>query len=196
MTETSDRWQARREEAALALERLGADALAEFGGFGSAQLGWAPAASRWSVEQCFEHLISVQTPYIAQFRGLTEHGHSPTLWERISPFSRAFGRMVIRAAQPDNPRKAKTFSKFEPALGDGDVTVIPRFVEHQSALVDSVRRLPSDPAFGLKVITSRLSPVVTYTLDDCLTLLVAHGRRHFRQAQGVAETPGFPAQGS
>lgn len=192
MTEASA-WHARKEEVARDLEKLGAAADHRLGTLTSAQLGWVPAAGRWGVEQCLEHLIAVQSPYVAQFRGLAENGHTPSLWERISPFSRAFGRMVIEAARPDNPRKAKTFSMFEPVAGAGDVTVVPRFVEHQVVLAESVRRLPSEPGFGRKVITSRLSPVVTYTLDDCLTLLVVHGQRHLRQAEEVTEAPGFQA---
>lgn len=188
-----DAWHARKEEAARDLEKLGSEANRRFGELTSAQLGWMPAVGRWGVEQCFEHLIAVQSPYVAQFRGLSESGHSPTLWERISPFSGAFGRLVINTVRPDNTRKTKTFSSYQPALGIGDVTVIPRFVEHQAVLAQSVRLLPSESGFGRKVITSRLSPVVTYSIDDCLTLLVLHGQRHFRQAEEVTETPGFPA---
>lgn len=186
-------WNARKHEAALELESLGSEALARFAGLSSEQLGWTPAAGRWGVAQCFAHLIATQTPYIEQFAQLTAKGHNPTTWERLSPFSGFFGRMVINGVRPENTNKVKTLKKFDPVAGSGDVTVIPRFADNQNALAAAVRHLPSEPDFGRKVITSRLSSFVTYSLDDCLTLLVLHGRRHYRQAEEVTRSPGFPA---
>jgi hypothetical protein len=42
------------------------------------------------------------------------------------------------------------------------------------------------------IITSVVSPVVTYSLLDAYRILVAHERRHFQQAERVMQMPGFP----
>ena len=43
------------------------------------------------------------------------------------------------------------------------------------------------------VITSPLSSLVTYNVDDCLTIIVVHGRRHFGQAERVTAMTEFPS---
>ena len=43
------------------------------------------------------------------------------------------------------------------------------------------------------IVTSPVSPLVTYSLLDAYRIMVAHGRRHFEQAQRVTEAAGFPS---
>jgi hypothetical protein len=44
------------------------------------------------------------------------------------------------------------------------------------------------------IITSVVSPFVTYTLLDAYRILVAHERRHLEQAERVMRAPGFPGE--
>jgi hypothetical protein len=66
-------------------------------------------------------------------------------------------------------------------------------VEHQHQIVDHLRRLPDDVDPARTIITSPLLGLVTYSLDDCFTIMVVHCQRHLGQAKRVTETAGFPA---
>ena len=99
------------EEAAEALLTI-ADATAlQFRQLTVEQLNWKPSHDSWSVGQCFDHLITIQTLYFPQLMQLTNGQEKPSAWQRYSPFSSLFGRILIKSLQPDNPRKTKTASK-------------------------------------------------------------------------------------
>lgn len=183
------------KEASNALKHIGHDANLRFGTLTPEQLNWKPALGSWSVAQCFDHLIITQTYYFPLLDRLTGGAYAPTAWERFSPFSGLFGRMLIRALDPDNTRKTKTVARSEPSQSDLDRDIIQRFAEHQDELVARVEKLPVGLRLGKVIVTSPLSKLVTYSLDDCLAILVVHGQRHFRQAERVTTTAGFPVLG-
>lgn len=172
---------------------LADDAKDRFGHLSEAQVNWRPGAGSWSVAQCFEHLVLTQSLYLPTLKRLAAGSARATVWERISPFSGLFGRMLIRALDPANSRKTKTAAKSTPAASTIGGDVIKRFHEHQRSLVDHLRDLPQDLDPTAVVITSPLSSFVTYSLDDCLTILVVHGRRHLAQAERVVASADFPA---
>lgn len=180
-------------EVSDALTRLAHDAEARFGKLSAARLNWKPGHGAWSVAQCFDHLITTQTHYFPVLERLASGPVSPSVWERYSPFSRFFGRFLIRTLDPANARKTKTVSKSQPSASDLRGDVISRFAEHQRDLVGRLRALPTDLDLERVIITSPLSSVVTYSLDDCLTILVVHGRRHLGQAERVTTATGFPS---
>ena len=101
--------------------------------------------------------------------------------------------MLIRARDPNKTRKTKTAARSEPSHELLGADIIARFVEHQAHLVHVLKKLPADLATREVIITSPLSKLVTYNLSDCLTVLVVHGQRHFRQAEQVERDHNFPA---
>lgn len=175
----------RVEETATALLELADDARAQFGALTVDELNWRPAPGQWSVAQCFEHLITIQSAYLPTLRHLATGTRTPTLWERISPLSGLFGRLLIRSLDPDNSRKSKAVAKSLPPSSDIDGQVTERFHAHQCDLASHLRALPEDMDPAKVVITSPVAGFVTYSLDDCMTIFVIHGRRHFAQAQRV-----------
>jgi hypothetical protein len=70
--------------------------------------------------------------------------------------------------------------------------LIERYCAHQAGLMDHLRSLPTAIDPSQTIITSPLLGFVTYSLDDCFTILVVHGQRHADQARRVTETEGFP----
>jgi len=181
------------EEVSSALSKIALDAEALFGELTPEQLNWKPGSGRWSVAQCFDHLITTQTSYFPVLDRLASGSFSPTAWERYSPFSGLFGRMLIRALDPGNAKKTKTATKSEPSDSGLGGEIINRFEEHQSELVSRLKALPASLDTKSVVIRSPLSSFVTYSLDDCFTILVVHGRRHLGQAERVTATTGFPS---
>jgi uncharacterized damage-inducible protein DinB len=184
---------AQLEAVSAALTRLAHDAESRFGTLSAEQLNWKPAPGAWSVAQCFDHLITTQIHYFPVLERLANGPVPQSAWERYSPFSGFFGRFLIRALDPGNSRKTKTAAKSEPSASDLGDEVIDRFTEHQRELVDRLKALPTALDPKRVIITSPLSNIVTYSLDDCLTILVVHGRRHFVQAERVTTAAGFPS---
>ena len=115
-----------------------------------------------------------------------------SFWERYSPLSGFFGRFLIGSLSPDNLKKVRTTSRAQPSSSQIDGRIIERFSEHQQQLVEHLQRLPIEIEPKKLVITSPLIGLVTYNLDDCFTILVVHGQRHFDQAKRVMAADGFP----
>ncbi|PYT01342.1 MAG: hypothetical protein DMF63_00375 [Acidobacteria bacterium] len=165
------------------LTQVAVDARATFGGLTSEQLNWKPAEKSWSVAQCFDHLITTHSLYFPVFDRLAKRT-SPSPWEKYSPLSGFFGRFLIKNLDPKNLKKMKTTSKAQPSASEIGDDIIERFCEHQDQLVEALRRLPDAKN---TIITSPLLGVVTYSLDDTLTILSVHCRRHFDQAKRVMD---------
>jgi hypothetical protein len=89
--------------------------------------------------------------------------------------------------RPENPKKMKTSRKAYPSSSDIDSGIILRFEDHQRELGDHISRLSPEVKLS-RIITSPLAGFVTYSLDDCLTMLVVHEQRHMQQAKRVLES--------
>jgi uncharacterized damage-inducible protein DinB len=188
MTPTTNRV----DEIVERLNEVTRDARAAFGGLSHEQLNWRETPERWSVAQCLDHLITMNRLYFPLLGEIRAGAARPTAWERLSPFSGFFGKLLIRSLSPDNPRKTKTSPKAEPSSSDIDVGIIDRFARHQVELIEHIRGIPSSVDRGRRIVTSPLAAFVTYSLDDCLTILVVHEQRHVQQAKRVMEAGGFP----
>ena len=174
------------------LGAIAADARRVFGGLTAAQLNWKPAEAEWSVGQCFEHLIKINERFLQVLDRVARGERKSSAWERISPLSGLFGRMMIRSLRPGSGWKAKAPARFAPASSGVDEKIIARFVEHQSQLAEAMR---AASRVDLKriVVTSPVARFVTYSLLDACRIVATHERRHFAQAERVLSRPGFPA---
>jgi hypothetical protein len=177
------------------LEQVTHGTRAAFSGLSKAQLNWKSSAKSWSIAQCLDHLITINRLYFPLFEALRPGTVRPTLWERYSPFSGFLGRTLIRRLSPEYPRKMKTSPKAEPSASEIDEGIVDRFDRHQSELIRHLHEIPAGLDRKRTVVTSPLLRWVTYSLDDCLTILTVHEQRHFQQAKRVMETEGFPHRG-
>jgi hypothetical protein len=173
------------------LRAVASDASKVFGGLSAAQLNWKPSAGQWSVGQCFDHLIKTNTCFLPDMRKVAEGTYKPSLWGRVSPLSGLFGRLILKALDPEEGRRTKAPRVFEPSRSDVSGDVIGRFAAHQEELTTLMRATAGADLRGLKV-TSPVSPVATYSLLDAYRIVVAHERKHFEQARRVTQAAGFP----
>jgi hypothetical protein len=116
-----------------------------------------------------------------------------TFWEKASPLSGFFGRFLIKSLNPENRKSINAPSKAQPSSSEIDGDIIERFAEHQRQVIEHLQKLPADIYPAKIMITSPLVGFVTYSLEDCFTILDFHCKRHFGQAKRVTETAGFPA---
>jgi len=163
-----------------------------FGALSVEQLNWKPDEKSWSVAQCLEHLIASHSGYLPLFEELATGDVKPRFLEKISPFSGFFGRFLIKSLDPANLKKMKAPGKAQPSASEIGSDIIDRFYVHQQQLIDGIRKIPPTVDATTTIITSPLLGIITYSLDDCYSILVVHCQRHIAQAKRVTESAGFP----
>ncbi len=174
------------------LEQVTRNIQAAFGHLSHDQLNWQPTSTRWSIAQCLEHLITTNQLYFPMLTAVATGIPTPTAWERYSPLSGLFGWILVRSVDPMSTRKLKTLARAEPSRSGIDADIVDRFIRHQDELIGLVRRIPEERDLARTIVTSPLARWVTYSLNDCLTILSLHEQRHAQQARRVVGTGGFP----
>ena len=182
----------RLEQVIGELQKSADDARSTFGSLSAEQLNWKPAEKSWSIAQCFDHLITTHSLYFPLLERLAAGDVKQTSWESYSPLSGFFGRYLIRSLRPENVKKMKTTPKAYPSSSEIGGDIIERYCKNQAQLIEHLRKLPPEIDTKKTFVTSPLLGLVTYSLDDCYTILAVHGPRHFNQAKRVMEADGFP----
>jgi DinB superfamily len=162
---------------------------AAFGNLTVSQLNWKPAAERWSVAQCFEHLITTNKGYFAIIDSVLS-GKKQTLWERVPLLPGLAGKLLIKSLDPASTRKLKAPKSFQPAQSDISGSVVHDFVDQQRKLVEKMKATGHLDLEKI-VITSPAAAVITYSLMDAYRIIVVHEQRHFQQAKRVTEEKSF-----
>lgn len=175
------------------LGEVAEEARREFGRLSAAQLNWRPGPERWSVGECLGHLIKTNRGFFPTLEAIARGGRRQSAWERWSPLSGFFGRVVERSLSQDGGRKFKARASFVPSASDLAPDVVEQFAAHQEELAGLMRAASAAADPARTVVTSPVSAFVTYSLLDALRVVLAHERRHLRQARRVTQTPGFPA---
>ena len=181
----------------LADVKTGLDAIvgetqSTFGGFDTRQLNWRLDAARWSVAQCFEHLLLANG---LMFRAAEEalNDTAPwTIWRRLPVIAGVLGRMLVRSQAPSTARRFTASPQAQPATSDIAADIIQRFLEQHRDAVARVQGLDERVA-ARTIMTSPFIKVITYSVLDGWRLVFAHDRRHFEQARRVTQSPGFPS---
>jgi hypothetical protein len=180
----------------LADVRTGLDTVARetqstFGGFDARQLNWRPGAARWSVAQCFEHLLLANRLMFKAAEDALNDTAPRTIWRRLPVLPGVLGRMLVRSQAPSTARRFTASPEAQPATSDISADIIQRFVEqHRNAAV-RVQALDEQDA-ARTIMTSPFIRVITYSVLDGWRLVFAHDRRHFEQARRVTLSPEFP----
>jgi hypothetical protein len=170
---------------------IAADAERTFGRLNREQLNWKSGADQWSVAQCFEHLIKINSAYAPQFRRIAEGKYTPTWRDHVPWLARFFGSMILRAVQPSSQRKFKAARHVEPSTSTIDGAIITRFATHQQEVIEHMTTTGRHD-LSTVVVTSAVAPIAFYTALDAFKILVAHERRHMAQAERVIDANGFP----
>src|SRR5215510_3859049 len=167
------------------------DARSTFGHLSPSQLNWKPSAERWSVAQCFEHLLTSNKGYLPIIDNVLA-GYKWTFWQSMPVLPGLMGKLLVKSMDPASTRKVKAPKRFQPAQSDISGSIINDFVDQQAKIVEKMK---STEHLDLEkiVMTSPVAAVVTYSLMDAYRLIVVHEQRHFQQAKRVTEEPGFPS---
>jgi len=168
------------------------DARSVFGSLAKEQLNWKPAPERWSVAQCFDHLIASNKGFLPIIDSVRKGQKQSSIWQKLPVLPGVWGKLLIKSLDPSTTRKMKAPKKFEPAQSDISSTIVEDFVTQQGKIIDGMKAT-SHLDLERTIITSPALNIVTYSLMDAYRIIVVHERRHFQQAQRVVEESGFPA---
>jgi len=167
------------------------DARASFGNLSAAQLNWKPAAERWSVAQCFDHLITSNKGFLPVIESVRAGKKQTRFLERLPVLPGLAGKLLIKSLDPASTRKLKAPKNFQPAQSDIGETVINDFVSQQETVVEGMKAT-SHLDLEKIIVTSPAASFIAYSLMDAYRIIVVHEQRHFQQAKRVTDEHGFP----
>lgn len=173
-----------------AANNVATEAKSSFGHLTVSQLNWKPSADRWSVAQCFDHLLTSNKGYFPIIESVLA-GRKQTFWEGMPLLPGLAGKLLIKSLDPSSTRKLKAPKRFEPAQSDVTGSVINDFIDQQGKLIE---RMKATEHLNLEkiVITSPAAAAITYSLMDAYRIIVIHEQRHFQQALRVTEERRYP----
>jgi hypothetical protein len=175
-------------EVRTAIGDVARDAVETFGGLDEDALNWQPERARWSVAQCFDHLLRANA-LLLQAADSALRGPM-SVWQRVPWLPALCGWTLIRSQSPNTRGKFTAPVRARPTTSQISGDVIQRFVAQHADAEAWTRSLDQDRA-GHSIMVSPFIGVVTYSVMNGLRLLVAHDRRHFEQARRVMQSPGF-----
>jgi hypothetical protein len=173
------------------LQTISENARKTFGSLSPEQINWKASAESWSVGQCFEHLIKINSAYFDDFDSITKGERKQNFWENYSPLSGFFGNLLFKSLSPETERKLKAPKSARPSASNIAPTIIEDFAAHQTELADKIRQTENLDVKKI-ILTSPFAKVVTYSLFDSYRIIVTHEKRHFAQAERLLQTDGFP----
>lgn len=174
-----------------AVNNIAAETTTTFGDLAASQLNWKPSPERWSVAQCFDHLLTTNRGYFPIIDGVLA-GQKRTFWQRVPLLPGLMGKLLIKSLDPASARKLKAPKKFQPAQSDVSATVINDFVDQQSKIIEKMKATEHLASERI-IISSPIAAPITYSLMDAYRIIVVHEQRHFQQAKRVIAESGFPA---
>src|SRR5881409_2691071 len=90
----------------------------EFGKLSVQQLNWKPGIDRWSVAQCFDHLITTNDAYFPVLELVMKGEKKTTMMERLPVLPKLWGSLLIKSLDPKTTRKLKAPATFQPSVSD------------------------------------------------------------------------------
>jgi len=167
------------------------DARSSFGNLPASQLNWKPSAERWSIAQCFDHLIVSNKGFLPIIESVRSGKKQTRFVERLPGWPGLAGKLLIKSLDPASTRKLKAPKNFQPAQSDVSETIIADFVAQQEEVMEGMKST-SDLDLEKIIVTSPAASFIAYSLMDAYRIIVVHEKRHLQQAKRVAEESGFP----
>ena len=165
---------------------------AGFGSLSATQLNWRPDEARWSVAQCFDHLLTANRMMLTSADAALDDSRSRSIWQRLPVWPELMGPIMVRSQAPASTRKYKAPAAARPSSSAIAANIITRFAD-QHREIDSRLQVLDPAAAARTVMASPFARIVTYSVLDGWRLLLAHEHRHFEQARRVTESAQFPS---
>lgn len=156
----------------------------QFGNLTAQELNWKPNANTWSIAQNIDHLIVINRTYFPILDALQTGKYAPPFLAKIGFISNFLGNMIYDSVKPENKKKIRTFSIWEPATSQIKGDILTQFEQHQIELKNAIIAAVPFIEKG-QVIHSPANKNIVYKLDKAFDVIVAHEIRHLEQAKEV-----------
>src|SRR5215831_12004146 len=176
-------------EIQTAIADVAYDVRGTFGDLDERQLNWRPDPTRWSIAQCFDHLVRGNELLLAAAETAL-NAPPKTMWQRVPVLPTVYGWILIRSQSPHARGRYNAPVQARPTTSQIPGDILQRFVAQHDAAEEWTQGIDQRSA-ERAVMVSPFIDFVTYSVLDGLRLLVAHDRRHFEQARRVRQSPGF-----
>lgn len=157
-----------------------------FGAISSMERGWRPDPSKWSIDQHLDHLIVLNVSYYPEFDRVQRGERNPVFTSRFPGLPDLLGRMILSSVRPQNPRKMKTFTVWQPSISTSNKDVVLDFEKHHDQLKSRISQLEKHLGKGY-FISSPANKWIVYPLDVALEIIMTHEQRHIQHAKQLLE---------
>lgn len=165
--------------------------LQAFSGLTLKQFNWKASPASWSIAQCLEHLLISDSAYFGILEEIVKGKYSMTFWEKYSPFTGLFGKLLKDQLQEQVKRKMKTHIKLTPQTTEKGLHFLNEYIENLDIFQNYISKC-IHVDLDKTIVTSPAIKIVTYSLRDAFQFLVEHEHRHIKQAIRVTEDLNFP----
>lgn len=155
------------------------------------QINWKPSAESWSIAECIDHLIVTNKLYLNEIEKQFAAEQIKTDYSKSKVKHRWLSKFIIKAVDPLNIKKSKTFPVFMPTKSKFSKDVFDDFYKVQSNLVNLISSA-KDLDLNIYVMSSPAAKIIKESFCDVLEIIRLHDRRHFNQADRLFNHPNFP----
>lgn len=151
------------------------------------ELNWKPNAKTWSIGQNVEHLIIINQTYFPILDRLDKGTYKAPFIGRFGFMTKMLGNFILTSVLPETAKKTKTIPIWEPSASEIPEDILTQFAAHQEVLAEKVAASRPHLEAGA-VIASPANRHIAYTLERAFEIIVAHEKRHLKQAKEVMKT--------
>jgi len=155
------------------------------------QINWKPSVESWSIAECLDHLVITNNLYLKEFEKQFATNQIKADCSKTEVKHKWLSKFIIKAVNPANVKKSKTFPVFMPTMSKYNKDVFKNFSEIQTGLINLVS---SSINLDLNeyVMSSPAAKIIKENFCDVLEIIRLHDRRHFYQAERLFNHPNFP----
>lgn len=155
------------------------------------QLNWKPAEDLWSISECVEHLSITNKLYYYEIEKQSSEKQITCKDDEIPVKHSFFGKLIIKAVDPSNIEKIRTFPVFQPSKSFITKDSIAKLSEVQKSLISMI-----SSSVNLNTnrysISSPASKLIRINLSDVLEIIRLHNKRHLIQIEKILTNDKFP----
>lgn len=157
-----------------------------FEGLTEDQLNKKPEPDKWSIGELIDHLIVTNGLYLKILQPVADRSFSGLKGVSWRFIPRKLGKFILKGIEPETRKKMKTTGVFKPTRSSVSVEILEEFQVQQEKLKELVSKLDGI-SLNTTYIKSPVGGMVIYHVEDALTLILNHERRHLGQAEGLKE---------
>lgn len=156
------------------------------------QINWKPDSDVWSVAECIEHLAVTNKLYFNEMERQFAEKQISCIDSDESVKHKFFGKLIMKAVDPSNDRKTKTFNVFKPGRSSYNRNVIDKLINIQKDLINLISA-SFNINFNKYVMSSPASKLIKENFSDVLEIIRLHNKRHLLQIDQLIKEKNFPA---